>query len=177
MKPFNLFHLLLAAPLLFMLAGCPMPNRYLFNGNRNAPPVRSYTTNQQGHFTIHTVYPWLDTHKKVIVLHGYGTNNTADTLRFILSNNIIYSPTDTFEAINYKGKLVNNYRNEQDTVVLLPGESKDINTYFISRHHYTHRTFRRTNRHDTMQLHLNVFNQRDTVINMVNYHAKSTVFF
>jgi hypothetical protein len=175
MKPSPFLYTILATALCCLTA-CPLPNRYLFNGSKNRIPIRLTSIDPQPTFSLLTIYPWLDTHKKVIVLNGRATNSTSEKATFILSDNVIYSPTDTFETTNYDGPLVNHYHNEQDTIVLQPNETRDISIYFFSRQHYTHRSFRRTNKQDTMLLHLNLFHKKDTVVKMINYHAKSTIF-
>lgn len=150
----------------FVVTGCPAPDKYVLAETKRNYLSSNCIVKDELEMGVFDMYTWYDTRKRVIIFNAWVKNKSTEDLKFVLSDNKIITPTDTLEAINYPGKLVNEYRNKIDTVLVPAGEREILNIYFISRKDYTRSMYGKKKRNEIIQLQLNVFDKIDTTISL-----------
>jgi hypothetical protein len=139
--------------LLFPLAGCPIPAYYqMFNSTYPNDTTAIRTSNWQ--VNRFNGGPWLDHHKKCVIIGATVTNAGTDTIAFPLSQALLQTNNDSF-YLNYSNKKLNNdFVMREDTILVAPGGRKEIVLYFLSNNNYTRKQYNRSIERDTLYLQL-----------------------
>lgn len=151
------------------VTGCPPPdtiNIILDNGETS--DIRLVDSNYS--ITLDDIHPFLSKRQKNIILNADIINRTKDTLVLICSKSMIYSKTDTFTWQNIKDQFSGIYSEGYDTVALVPNDLSRLHILFAGKKKYSIRSFRRTNRKDTLYLQLNLFDKYKIELPMRNHH-------
>lgn len=142
--------LLFAGACLPVLAGCPLPAKYLIQSKGNIN-LTSFTPDSSIISLIHA-HPWRDKDQKVIIVSLTLHNIATKPHYFICSQVTLHSSYDKYELNFSRRDLRNDFIVEQDTIHLDPDENKMVSLYFLSQQTYSRHRYKRSIEADTLLL-------------------------
>jgi hypothetical protein len=149
------------------LCGCPVPYIYVALDGKNASVQQIEVASPEFKVKIFSIHPFLDNGRNVITMDSRIVNLSTRGLVFDLRNSVIYSDNDTFRTKNFEGELINKFKNNQYDITIQPYDTLNAGFYFFSDKSYNRKEFRQEVLRQPMVLKLNLFGQKDTVINFI----------
>ena len=148
-------------------AGCLPPDTLAISTDEGE---RAYFELQDSNFNVNLehIRPWFSKHQKEITAAVNVLNKTSDSLQLICSKWLICSKNDTFM---WRASPDPRYDlSSVDSVTLAPGVADRVNLYFVGNKRYSRRMFNKSNKRDTLYLHLNLCDKDIRTLPMRNHH-------
>jgi hypothetical protein len=160
---------ILLAFVVVCITGCPRPDSIKIIMDRGESAY--FRVEDSGYIiTLDDIFPFRYKKQKKINVKLDIINKTKDAVNLVCSKSMIYSKTDTFTWKNtdFYGAI---YLDVKDTVALVTGDLSRIDMLFEGKKKYSGRSFRRTNKKDTLYFLLNIADKFTLKLPMRNHHV------